>query len=160
MAALGVTPLLHFTIITVVFLALLRPATAPLIADEAQPETEEKSSSVFQLPPRILWPLGAVAFCSSVGEGSMADWSAVYLKDVVSTSAGVAAFGYAAFSLTMTVGRLLGDRLATRLDVVKQVWCFGELKGAEQTLNANPDDHELLLRQKADESGAQSKHFC
>ncbi len=113
MAALDVTPLLHFTIIAVAFLALIRPATAHLITDDVR-SFAEKRPSVFQLPPRALWPLGAVAFCSTMGEGSMGDWSAVYLKEVVSTSASVAAFGYAAFSLTMTVGRLLGDRLATR----------------------------------------------
>ncbi len=113
MAALNVTLLLHFTIIAVVFLVLLRPATAHLIADDARSHAE-KRPSVFQFPPRVLWPLGAVAFCSTMGEGSMGDWSAVYLTDVVNTSAGVAAFGYAAFSLTMTAGRLLGDRLVTR----------------------------------------------
>jgi MFS family permease len=113
MAALDVTPLLHFAIIAVVFLALLRPATAHLIVEEPRSRAEKRPSA-FQLPPRILWPLGAVAFCSSVGEGSMGDWSAVYLKEVVITSASVAAFGYAAFSLTMTIGRLLGDRLVTK----------------------------------------------
>lgn len=126
MAALDVTPLLHFAIIAAAFLALLRPATAHLIRDDDRPHGE-KRPSVFQLPPRILWPLGAVAFCSSVGEGSMGDWSAVYLKDVVETSAGVAAFGYAAFSLTMTAGRLLGDRLATRFGPAALVQVGGVL---------------------------------
>lgn len=113
MAALDVSPLLHFTIITAVSLVLLSPAASNLIVEETRPRVD-KRPSVFQLPPRALWLLGVVAFCSSVGEGSMGDWSAVYLKDVVLTSASVAAFGYAAFSLAMTVGRLLGDGLATR----------------------------------------------
>lgn len=117
MAALDLSPLLHFTIITAVFLALLFPSASALIVEETRPRAE-KRPSVFQLPPRALWPLGAVAFCSTVGEGAMGDWSAVYLKDVVLTSASVAAFGYAAFSLTMTIGRLLGDGLATRFGPV------------------------------------------
>ena len=44
----------------------------------------------------------------------MADWSAVYLKKVVATADSTAAIGFAVFSITMTVGRLLGDHLAGR----------------------------------------------
>jgi MFS family permease len=44
----------------------------------------------------------------------MADWSGVYLKTVVGTGAATAALGFAAFSLTMTGGRLIGDYLTTR----------------------------------------------
>ena len=44
----------------------------------------------------------------------MADWSAVYLKSIVGTTDSLAAFGFAAFSITMTGGRLLGDNLAMR----------------------------------------------
>jgi hypothetical protein len=35
-----------------------------------------------------------------VGEGAMADWSAVYLKQTVETSEALAAAGYAAFSIS------------------------------------------------------------
>lgn len=126
MAALDVTPLLHFTLVAAAFLALLRPATAHLIVEEPRPRAE-KRPSVFQFPARALWPLGAVAFCSSIGEGSMGDWSAVYLKEVVLTSAGVAAFGFAAYSLTMTIGRLLGDTLVMRFGPVVLVRVGGTL---------------------------------
>jgi MFS family permease len=44
----------------------------------------------------------------------MADWSAVYLRDIVGADASQAALGYAAFSLTMTGMRLLGDQLTQR----------------------------------------------
>ena len=62
--------------------------------------------------------VGVVAFCSSLGEGAMADWSAVYLRDIVQTSQGTAALGYAAFSTAMVVVRLMGDQIAMRLGVV------------------------------------------
>jgi MFS family permease len=58
--------------------------------------------------------LGLLALCSLVGEGAAGSWSAVYLRDNLATSAGFAALGYAAFSVTMAVGRLSGDRLAAR----------------------------------------------
>ena len=59
---------------------------------------------VFQIPPKALWPLGAVAFCTALGEGTIADWSAVYLTKAIQTDASIAALGFAAFSLTMTFG--------------------------------------------------------
>jgi fucose permease len=44
----------------------------------------------------------------------MADWSAVYLHDVLHADATTAAAGYAACSLMMAVGRFGGDWLANR----------------------------------------------
>lgn len=59
--------------------------------------------------------LGAIAFCSSLGEGAMADWTGIYLQDVLHSTAGVAALGYAAYSLAMLTGRFAGDRVTARL---------------------------------------------
>jgi MFS family permease len=55
--------------------------------------------------------LGVLAFAVLFAEGAMGDWSAVYLRDVVGAGPGVAATGYAAFSVMMALGRLVGDRL-------------------------------------------------
>jgi MFS family permease len=44
----------------------------------------------------------------------MGDWSGLYLRDVLGTSGGVAALGYAAFSLAMLCGRFAGDALVRR----------------------------------------------
>ncbi|MDK2980522.1 MAG: hypothetical protein PWQ55_869 [Chloroflexota bacterium] len=72
----------------------------------------ERQPVAFRLPDRAVWLLGAMAFCAAVAEGAMADWSGLYLTDIFRTDAGFAALGYAAFSLTMTVGRLLGDAIS------------------------------------------------
>jgi MFS family permease len=69
-------------------------------------------------PPRRLWALGIVAFSCLLVEGAAADWSAVYVRDELSTGAATAASAYVAFSLTMAIGRLLGDRLVERLGPV------------------------------------------
>jgi Na+/melibiose symporter-like transporter len=58
--------------------------------------------------------LGLLSLCSLLGEGAADGWSAVYLRDNLGTSAWFAAFGFAAFSVTMATGRLAGDRLAMR----------------------------------------------
>lgn len=105
-----VTLFLHFVIVSVLFggaMVFAFPHLVP-VKWESQGKT-----AVFRLPERALWLLGAIAFCTAIGEGAMADWSGVYLTRVFNTKAGFAALGFAAFSLTMTVGRLFGDSLAT-----------------------------------------------
>jgi len=50
----------------------------------------------------------------SVGSFSGADWSAVYLRSGLRTSAAYAGLAYTAFSLMMVAVRLAGNRLSTR----------------------------------------------
>jgi hypothetical protein len=73
---------------------------------------------VFVRPPRVLFVLGAAAFCTLLCEGAAADWSAVYLSHSLGAAAGVAALGYAGFSLAMATSRALGDRLNARFGPV------------------------------------------
>jgi hypothetical protein len=70
---------------------------------------------------RLVLVLGVLGICGLVGEGAAGDWSAVYLKDNLGTSAGLAALGFAAFSVTMTLGRGAGDRLIHRFGVVSVI---------------------------------------
>ncbi len=73
---------------------------------------------------RLIIALGVLGICGLAGEGAAGDWSAVYLKDNLGTSAGFAALGFAAFSVTMTAGRAVGDRLISRFGTVRLVrWC-------------------------------------
>lgn len=64
---------------------------------------------------RALIGLGVLAFCVLFGEGAMMNWSAVYLRNVIGTGPGLAAAGFASFSLMMATGRTVGDRLTSRL---------------------------------------------
>ncbi len=112
-AGLGIAPYAHLPVVGVVALAGLwwiRPHLMPDI-QQAQPAHEEP---VFALPPRAMWALGVIAFCSAIGEGAMADWSALYLDDHLDTGGGIAALGFAAFSLAMLIGRFSGDGLVDR----------------------------------------------
>jgi MFS family permease len=62
--------------------------------------------------------LGVIGLCSFVGEGAVADWSAVYLREDLGASAGVAGLGYAGCAVAMAVGRLGGDRMVARFGPV------------------------------------------
>jgi fucose permease len=73
--------------------------------------------------------LGAVSLIALMAEGAMGDWSAVYIRMDLGAAASTAAYGFAAFSLTMAIGRLTGDRLVARLGAVA-VLVGGALIGA------------------------------
>ena len=75
----------------------------------------EGEGPAFVRPTGALAGFGFIAFCVLLGEGAMADWSAVYLGGTLGTGPGLAAAGYAVFSLTMAAGRLCGDRLAKKV---------------------------------------------
>lgn len=87
----------------------------------------EDGAPSFARPTTALLGLGAISFCVLLGEGAMADWSAVYLDDTLTTGAGFAAAGYAAFSLTMALGRLFGDGLTERIGPAVLVRICGAL---------------------------------
>jgi len=105
-----VTPVMHFVLVAVLFGGVMGLVYPHLLPVKRQ---DQGNTAVFRLPERALWLLGLIAFCSAIGEGAMADWSAVYLTQVFNSTASFAALGFAAFSLTMTIGRLFGDSLTT-----------------------------------------------
>lgn len=87
-----------------------------------QEQGAKKTKGPRLIMPRLAMPRGAllvvalVAFSCAVGEGAMADWSAVFLTSVIKVGEGQAAFGYTVFSITMVAMRFVGDRL---------IICFG-----------------------------------
>jgi fucose permease len=79
---------------------------------------------------RLILALGILGICGLAGEGAAGDWSAVYLRDNLGTSAGLAALAFSAFSVTMTLGRAVGDRLIHRFGVVSVIRACGVLASA------------------------------
>lgn len=123
----GIDPLPHLILVgatlALVILTLTRgmlPPSADIVHDGPH----------FARPTRALAALGLIAFAVLLGEGAMADWTAVYLRDTVGAGAGLAAAGYAVFSLTMMVGRLVGDRVVERFGPTRVVRLGGILAAA------------------------------
>jgi MFS family permease len=104
----------------VVLVALLTLAGACMAARGLLPSDHPRNHAgpIFALPPAALIGLGLLTFCALLAEGAVGDWSAVYLRDSLGTTPATAATGYAAFSVAMALGRLLGDRLARRVGAV------------------------------------------
>ncbi|MFD3996529.1 MFS transporter [Streptomyces sp. NPDC058548] len=82
---------------------------------------DEEPPPRFSLPPKSALIIGAIGFCAVFAEGASLDWSAVYLRDELGSSAGLAAASTTAFALTMTVARLAGDRVVDRFGAVRTV---------------------------------------
>jgi MFS family permease len=76
------------------------------------------SGPAFSLPGRALVPLGVIAFCGFLAEGTVNDWSAVLLTTAAGASESVASLGYFAFSITMIGVRLAADRFVGRAGAV------------------------------------------
>ena len=78
-------------------------------------ERAEQGEASFALPRGVVIVIGAVCFISFLAEGSMLDWSAVFLHDVRGVELTHAGWGFVAFNIAMTATRLLGDGLVNRL---------------------------------------------
>jgi MFS family permease len=110
----GFSPQAHFALVGAVAALTASIASSRLL--NVQPT--HQTGPVFAVPPRSLVAIGVVLFCAALVEGSMADWTAVYLKTSLLTTESFATIGYAAFSLAMLAGRLTGDALKARLGAV------------------------------------------
>ncbi|WP_028960968.1 MFS transporter [Streptomyces sp. UNC401CLCol] len=94
---------------------------------DLQPAEDEEPPPRFALPPRSALLIGAIGFCAVFAEGASLDWSAVYLRDQLETSAGLAAACTTGFTLTMAVARIAGDRVVDRYGAVRTVRASGVL---------------------------------
>src|SRR5262249_19718045 len=79
---------------------------------DAGPSAQRPKVRRWPLWSWVLICLAAMSFGSFLAEGAATDWSAVYLHSSLGAPVGLAAVGFTVFSLTMTGGRLVGDRLA------------------------------------------------
>ncbi|MGW0346108.1 MFS transporter [Streptomyces anthocyanicus] len=94
---------------------------------DLQPAEDEDPPPRFALPPKSALLIGAVGFCAVFAEGASLDWSAVYLRDELETSAGLAAACTTGFTLTMALARLAGDKVVDRFGAVRTVRVSGVL---------------------------------
>lgn len=121
-----VAPGLHIALMALLVLALtflIRPALQRI-----QLTIPEKAAS-FVRPNVDLLLMILIGLAVAMGEGVAFDWSAVYLRETLGASSQVAALGFGAFSLTMTLGRFAGDVVIPHLGG-KQWLLIGGIVGA------------------------------
>ena len=117
MAGRGVPSAAHLVWAAAIFLTFAQLAT-PLLADTRARHTGAAARrgrpSLRRLPVALL-ALSAIGFCIFLSEGAIADWTGVYLKQVLGAGAGLAPVGYAVFSAAMAIFRLSGDAITLRI---------------------------------------------
>lgn len=70
---------------------------------------------LFVRPHGIVLLLAVLAMVTFLAEGAMLDWSALLITQASLVDTRMGGVGYILFSITMTAGRLFGDRLTARL---------------------------------------------
>jgi MFS family permease len=119
-AARGWSPAFHLGAVATTALLLVALSSTRLLAASAD-KTTTSAGPIFGRPRAALLPLAIMAFCILLGEGALADWSALYLAKVQGADTARAAWGFAAFSLMMAAGRFTGDRLTARFGAMRVI---------------------------------------
>ncbi|MCM2294363.1 MFS transporter [Allorhizobium sp. BGMRC 0089] len=111
------TPILHALVSTFLAAALLLLAWPYLYRDAPHHHSDHTPRSGL---PRTAapWLLGIIALFSMIPEGSVLDWSALYLRKELHTDVAASGLAYAGFSLTMALMRFAGDHLRDRLGAI------------------------------------------
>lgn len=124
--SLGMAPLVAavlVSVVAVVALVLIVPGLLPY-ADRSSEKTP-----LFVVPRGGVLLIGILCLFTFLAEGSVLDWSGVFLTTMRGADIGSAGLGYAAFAVAMTIGRLTGDRIRMALGE-KTVLLAGSLIGA------------------------------
>jgi fucose permease len=133
-AWVGIGPAVNFATVCVPLACVTALAGRWLVADSggnavepaaATPSVAARPAGRLRSWTPALLLMALLAACSLLGEGSAEGWSAVYLHDNLGAQAGLAAIGYAGFSVAMAVGRLSGDRLNARFGAAAVMRCCG-----------------------------------
>ncbi len=95
-----------------------------MLGDDALGKASEKEGRSFA--PRLLL-LGSLVVAAMIAEGGTADWSGLYLRGVRHLGPGWAGVGFGVFASLMLTGRLLGDRVVSRLGEVRTLRYGGML---------------------------------
>ncbi|CAI8945501.1 MFS transporter [Pseudomonas chlororaphis] len=125
MLGLGLSPLgATLVVVALLVVALLKAAPHML------PYGSQSSGPAFAVPHGVVLFIGCLCFVVFLAEGAVLDWSAVFLSAERQVDAAYAGLGYAAFALTMTVGRLTGDAIVHKLGARRVIVMGGSVAAA------------------------------
>ncbi|MFS4438801.1 MFS transporter [Paracoccaceae bacterium GXU_MW_L88] len=125
--SLGIGITLHYILVIILFgLPALWFAQIPW----ESPETDAtEAAPLFALPRGALLPVALIALLATFGEGSTADWSALYIIEQPLGNEQLGAIGFTLFSASMMTMRFLGDSLIDRFGRVTMVRFCGAVSG-------------------------------
>ena len=80
-----------------------------------------KKNNIFFKNIKPLLAIAIIAFIIMFNEGAVEHWSNLFLFDIVKVSESKAGLGFVVFSLTMTIGRFLGDGFSSKRGSMKTI---------------------------------------
>ena len=105
---LGWTPLEHAGMIAILLILLVIVCGPWLITNE---KLSAEKAPLVSIPRGPVLVLGLLAMVAMIVEGAAMDWSAIYARNLLEATSSQAAAVFTFFTLTMTLGRFIGDRL-------------------------------------------------
>jgi MFS family permease len=105
-----VPPAIHIAVVSVGILALVT-LVRPIIMGIHEEKRKNEGGAKFAWPNRVLMGMIAISLCTNITEGTMADWTAVYMRDVVKSNDFFIGWGFACYAFFMALGRFIGDSL-------------------------------------------------
>jgi MFS family permease len=139
--SIGLAPLYAALSIALLILLALAITWRYLLSHTASTQ----DGPLFALPHGIVLVLGGLCFIAFLAEGAMLDWSAVYLTQTQNMATAQSGLGYAAFALTMTIGRLSGDWLIHRAGLIRVLVSGAALAAAGVALATLAPSWQLAL---------------
>lgn len=118
LAQAGVAISYQFAVIGVIAIPLTLLSTMSMLPDDVVPASSApRTRRLPSLPPKALWPLGLMIVCVALGEETVNNWAAMYLRDALDASPAIGSLAYTAFAVATAVGRLVGDSVMARVGV-------------------------------------------
>ena len=115
MTSLKVDPLWHFAMIFGINIVVLW-INRPYLQEDIKKQRIYKENAEYKKPKpeSFLYMLGFIAFFGMAAEGSISDWSGLYLIDIVKVAEKYAPLGLFAYMITMACGRFVIDGACER----------------------------------------------
>ncbi len=102
------------SLLVILIVFLIRNHFQSIASVHASTEDGPKMNLRSFKPGKELWMIISICLCTYLTEGTIADWSAVYLREIVHASETIAGRGFAVYAFFMAGGRFVGDELIAR----------------------------------------------
>lgn len=112
-------------------------------SEAAKAETAKAKNGKSPFITLIVFMLGCICFVMFIVEGSMMDWTGVFLNTIKGVPLHEAGYGFAAFAVMMTVCRLTGDKIVSTLGR-RRVMVIGAIFAASGIALAVTVPHPML----------------
>jgi hypothetical protein len=142
LAARGISPLAHFLVASALLLVLSLWGSSLL--PDLTAAREPSPFALRHLSP-ALFALAAAGFCALLSEGAIADWTGVFLRQVIHSSEAFAPIGYGVFSVSMSVFRMAGDHITQSLGEARAVRLGGLIAAVSLTLMVAVSNQWVVL---------------